>query len=240
MPHAWQTPELTRNFLNGIRGALPLASEQLDVMLYVIGRAIPDAQQLQRVLDVGSGSGVLSRLLLQRYPHAHAVLVDFSEPMLAAAREQFTPQQATLYNRDLTTSAGWLDAAQAHAPYDVVVSGYAIHHLTHERKQALYREIYDLLRPGGIFINVEHVAAPDRWTEDLFNYALADAIYANETLRDGKTYAEIYDRLANQDDGDICASVEDQCGWLRAIGFRHVDCYMKIYMLAVFGGIKPE
>ena len=105
MPHAWQTPELTRNFLNGIRAALPLAAEQLDVMLYVIGRALPDAQQMQRVLDVGSGSGVLSHLLLRRYPHAHAVLVDFSEPMLAAAREQFTPEQATLYNRDLSSSS---------------------------------------------------------------------------------------------------------------------------------------
>jgi hypothetical protein len=45
-------------------------------------------------------------------------------------------------------------------------------------------------------------------------------------------------RLKNQDDGDICASAEEQCAWLRAIGFQDVDCYMKIYMLAVFGGRK--
>lgn len=37
----------------------------------------------------------------------------------------------------------------------------------------------------------------------------------------------------------MCASVEDQCQWLRDIGFGHVDCYMKIYALAVLGGIKP-
>jgi tRNA (cmo5U34)-methyltransferase len=233
--HAWQSPELTLNFLTGIRGILPLASEQLDVMLYVISHALPD---VQRVLDVGSGSGLLSKVVLQRYPAAKTVLVDFSEPMLAAAREQFTEQQATIYNRDLTTSA-WQDAAQPHAPFDVVVSGYAIHHLTHERKQALYREIYALLKPGGVFINVEHIASPDAWVEDLFNRSMADGIYTSETMRNGVSYEAILDRLRNQDDGDICATVEDQCAWLRDIGFLHVDCYMKIYALAVFGGVKP-
>ncbi len=42
------------------------------------------------------------------------------------------------------------------------------------------------------------------------------------------------DRAAN-----ILAPVEDQCRWLRAIGFRDVDCYFRIYELAVFGGRKP-
>jgi cyclopropane fatty-acyl-phospholipid synthase-like methyltransferase len=233
--HAWQSPELTRNFLTGIRGILPLASEQLDVMLYVIRHALPD---VTRILDVGSGSGVLSKVLLNRYPSAYTTLVDFSEPMLAAAREQFTEHQAAIYNRDLTTPA-WLDAVQGNAPFDVVVSGYAIHHLTHERKQALYREIFGLLRPGGMFINVEHIASTDAWVEDLFNRSVADGIYASETMRGDATYEAILDRLSHQDDGDICATVEDQCAWLRDIGFEHVDCYMKIYALAVFGGIKP-
>ena len=41
------------------------------------------------------------------------------------------------------------------------------------------------------------------------------------------------DKAAN-----ILAPVEEQCRWLRSIGFADVDCYFKIYELAVFAGRK--
>ena len=41
------------------------------------------------------------------------------------------------------------------------------------------------------------------------------------------------DRAAN-----ILALVEDQCAWLRTLGFRHVDCFWKYFELAIFGGVK--
>lgn len=34
--------------------------------------------------------------------------------------------------------------------------------------------------------------------------------------------------------------METQCGWLREIGFIHVDCYLKHFELAVFAGVKPN
>lgn len=39
---------------------------------------------------------------------------------------------------------------------------------------------------------------------------------------------------------NIRAPVEDQCDWLREIGYEGVDCYFKIFEPAVFGGRKPE
>jgi tRNA (cmo5U34)-methyltransferase len=233
----WQDVERVRRFLSGTRAAIPLAAEQLQVMQFLVARAFPTGD-VQRVLDVGSGSGVLSRMLLDQYPQAQAILVDSSEPMLDAARQQFTPEQAILLHGNLNDPA-WVETVRSHAPLDVVVSGYAIHHLSDARKQALYAEIYTLLRPGGIFINIEHVASPSPWVQELFIEAFADNLLAASQARgDGYTREDILQRL-HEPDGDIVAPVDAQCAWLRQIGFLHVDCYMKIYAAAVFGGIHP-
>jgi hypothetical protein len=49
------------------------------------------------------------------------------------------------------------------------------------------------------------------------------------------TYYYRPDKAAN-----ILAPVDDQCEWLREIGFAHVDCYLKIFELALFGGMRPR
>ena len=41
-------------------------------------------------------------------------------------------------------------------------------------------------------------------------------------------------------DANILLSVNTQCDWLREIGYEEVDCYFRIYELAVFGGRRPE
>ncbi|MCA9905626.1 MAG: class I SAM-dependent methyltransferase [Anaerolineae bacterium] len=232
---AWQSSELTANYLNTTRAALPLASEQLDVMLYVIGRA---TSTVTSILDLGAGSGTLSQVLLARYPDAHTTLVDYSDPMLDSAKQNFAPEQATIIKANMA-DPDWQSALATATDFDVIVSGYAIHHLPDTRKRSLYAEIFHLLKPGGIFVNVEHVSSPTPWVESLFTEAFADNLYQAEQSRGGDMTRETILERLYQDDGDICAPVESQCTWLRKIGFQDVDCYIKIYALAVFGGIKP-
>jgi SAM-dependent methyltransferase len=92
--------------------------------------------------------------------------------------------------------------------FDAVVSSMAIHHLEHERKRSLYGEVFDLLKPGGVFANFEHVASP--------TYRLHLAFFA-----------AIDEPLEDEDPSDRLLDVESQVGWLRALGFDDVNCYWK-------------
>jgi predicted methyltransferase len=129
-----------------------------------------------------------------------------------------------------------------YAPFDTAVSGYSIHHQPDERKREVYAEIYSLLKPGGWFINIEHVASAAGLNVDLFERHYTSARYAIEK-QNGSTraYQEIVEEYQNRPDkaANILASTELQCDWLRQIGYEEVDCYFRIYELAVFGGRRP-
>ena len=240
-PPASSGSGFVEKFLQNVRGAVPLSIEQIDMMLRLISAARENG--IGNFLDLGCGDGVLATAIFDEYPDAHGLLVDFSEPMLEAARRQVHSHgrhveflQADFHH------ASWARRVAPHAPLDVVVSGFAIHHLPDARKRELFREIYDLLSPEGIFINIEHVASATRWTESVLDDYTIDAIFGTELKASrGKPRAQVardyYTRAAS--DEHILAPLEVQCDWLREIGFADVECFLKVQELAVFGGQRP-
>lgn len=245
----WQTAELAQTYLNGVRGAIPLAQEQIEVMLRLVRAARPTVEM---VLDLGCGDGILGQAVLDQSPAAHGVFLDFSEPMLTAARQRLAGYdgRVTFIHADYGESDWRVEIGERfnrQSPisnlFDVVVSGFSIHHQPDGRKKEVYAELYDLLKPGGIFLNLEHVASPTRWLEQRFEEHFIDALVRyHETAGTGKTRAQIDRDYYSRPDkvANILAPLETQCGWLRNIGFEQVDCYLKIFELALFGGVKPQ
>ena len=234
----WKSADLVRTFLEGVRGGIPYATDQNQVMLRVIaGAGIP----VRRFLDLGCGAGALAAAVLTRFPDAEAVLVDFSEPMLDAASASFPQPPHTLIQSDFGESSWTADVVNL-APFDVVVSGYAIHHQPDHRKQEVYQEIIDLLSPEGVFINIEHVAPASPWISNLNDELFVDSIHAHhQRIGTGKTREQVAAEYVHRPDkqANILAPLDEQCQWLRETGFVDVDCYFKVFELAVFGGRKP-
>lgn len=224
----WKNTQVVDAFLSGVRGAIPLAAEQIDVMLRLVaGSGI----EVRRILDLGCGDGVLAAALLSRFPQAEAVLADFSEAMLTAAKARLGGR-ATYVQVDYS-DPHWPQTVGA--PFDVIVSGFSIHHQPDARKREVYAEIFQLLQPGGVFVHIEHVASASSWgaaaNDELFIDSLA-AHHPDESREAvGTKYYHRSDKASN-----ILTPVETQCQWLREIGYTDVDCFMKIFELAVFGG----
>jgi ubiquinone/menaquinone biosynthesis C-methylase UbiE len=233
----WKRSDVAAAFLDERSLLIPDRQRQLEVMLRVI-RSAP--KEPRRVLDLGAGDAILLATVLEAFPKAEGIAVDFSPLMLEQARRRLAAfdGRATTLAGDLQTPA-WQDALRG--SFEVVVSGFAIHHLSHDRKRAVYREIYDRLAEGGVFVNAEHVASPTARVEELFNDAMSEHLFQRRGQRGEnvtldqvrREYLERPDRAAN-----ILASVEEQCQWLRETGFHDVDCFWKYFELAIFGGTR--
>ena len=232
----WKESAHAAIFLEGVRGAIPLAAEQLDIMVRLIAA---DSQPMGRFLDLGCGDGALSAAVLGRFPNAEGVLADFSEPMLDAARRRFAQHAGPLHfiSADYGVPA-WTKFVEPWAPFDAIVSGFSIHHQPDSRKREVYAEIFSLLRPGGIFLNLEHVSSPAAWIVSVYDELFIDHLWP---FHAGRTRAEVEEQYYQRKDqgANILAPLELQCDWLREIGFTDVDCFLKIFELAVFGGRRP-
>jgi SAM-dependent methyltransferase len=235
----WKLPDIVDRYLS-YRAAIPLAQEQIGVMLAILKtREMP----VESFLDLGCGDGILGAAILGEYPAARGVLVDFSEPMLEQAQAvlKALSEQLVFVNLDYG-HPGWVKEARAYGPFDAIVSGYSIHHQPDARKREVYEEIFSLLNPGGWFVNLEHVSSMAQLNIDLFENHYVTARYAIEQNQGGtRTFDELAEEYKNRPDkaANILAPVELQCGWLREIGYEEVDCYFRIYELAVFAGRKP-
>ncbi len=173
-------------------------------------------ERVDRVLDLGTGDGRLIDLVLGARSVSRAVGLDFSPVMIDAARRRFADdRRVEIREHDLDEPLPPL------GPFDALVSGLAIHHCPDERKRELYAETYRLLRPGGVFLNLDHVASS---TDRLHESFLAAVGVAPE----------------DDDPSNILLDVETQLTWLREIGFTDVDCHWKWREVALLGGVRPE
>ncbi|MCU7836079.1 MAG: class I SAM-dependent methyltransferase [gamma proteobacterium symbiont of Taylorina sp.] len=236
----WQNPELTEVYLNGVRGTIPGA----DLQLAVIGKIVDLwCASPKHILDLGCGNGILGHFLLNRFPSSNGLFVDFSDPMLDAARKKVETFPKAIVVKGDFASPQWLDVTNPLGSFDIVVSGFAIHHQPNERKRELYSEIFDLLTPGGVFLNLEHVASITQAGEELFDDFFIDHLHhfhskSNTTANRDSIADKYYRRLDKKE--NILARVEDQCQWLRHIGYTDVDCFFKVFELALFGGRKAS
>lgn len=235
----WKQAAIVERYLS-FQPAIPLAREQIGIMLTLLATR---SEPIRSFIDLGCGDGILGATLLSKYPESRGVLADFSEPMLEKARVQLKnfahqPQFMSLDYAD----PEWVNKLRIEKPFDAIVSRYSIHHQPDERKRIIYKDIFGLLAPDGWFINIEHILPASTLATELLNDHIIDSRYAIEVENGGlKTRQEISDIFMNRPDQEtnLLTPIETQCSWLREIGFEQVDCYFRIYELAVIAGRRP-
>jgi tRNA (cmo5U34)-methyltransferase len=207
VPNEWRSVEHALEYLKRA-DSIPRRTEGESALLEEIPGGVT------RVLDLGCGDGRLLTLVLTARTSAAGVALDFSPPMLERVRQRFAgDDRVHVVEHNLERPLPELGM------FDAVVSSFAIHHLQHDRKRALYTEVWRALKAGGVFANLEHVASPTPRLHRRFFDAIGFPV-------------------EDEDPSNKLLDVETQLDWLRTIGFDDVDCYWKWREFALLIGHK--
>jgi tRNA (cmo5U34)-methyltransferase len=174
------------------------------------------------ILDLGAGTGLLTKYLFEKFPNANFTLVDVSEQMLEISRQRFLNMDN--FNFVISDYSKELPSRQ----FDLIASALSIHHLVNDSKSDLYYSIYNNLPDNGCFINLDQFNASSDLMNDYYNKWWYDYI------RQSKISQKEQDLWLQRRELDRENTISESLILLKQLGFKHVEC---IYIYMKFGVI---
>lgn len=180
----------------------------------------------KKVLDLGTGTGILSMFWYQHFPEADYKLVDIADEMLNVARNRFAGLENVSYEV--------LDYIKEFPEdkFDVIISALSIHHLEDEQKEDLFKKIYTELPTGGVFVNYDQFC----WGSPEMN-SWYDSFWENKLKNSelSKLDLELWQERRKLDKE---CSVEEEIKMLQESGFKIIKCVYSYQKFSVIVAIK--
>ena len=197
---------------------------------WMLSRGIPFLPtRAFRVLELGVGTGTLTELLLSEYPHADVTGIDISPKMIARARTKLRA-----YRDRVELVPGPLEKFRE-APYDVVVSGLAIHHLSDPEKWRLFRRIYRALPPGGYFGDGDDHLPEDPVFDTRFSQIAGTQVRGRGVRRAWNSPQAVWHE---HEQFDRPCTLSNETAQLGRAGFAHVGVPWRFFGQAVVWAYK--
>jgi len=159
---------------------------------------------ITNLLDIGCGTGLELDHIFARFPDLQVVGVDLSEKMLQKLSEKHRDKDLTLVCQD------YFAYDMGKERFDAVISFETLHHYTAEKKEVLFRKIFDCLKPGGVYLECDYIAT---------SQAIEDLVFSEckrRRLRDG-----IKDDVFVHFDTPL--TLEHELNAMRKAGFKVVE-----------------
>lgn len=184
-----------------------------------------------RVMDLGCGDGRITGELLKLDDEAEYFLVDGSSDMLDTAKAYLNRSNVHYINE---TFQSLIDDDVINGNFDFIVSSLAIHHLSTDEKNSLFKYIYHHLKEGGYFLNMDVVLPPSNQLEKWYILLWNEWIKEHEGLNN-EDFQNLPIKYKNNPDNHP-DSLELQMNLMTHIGFRQVDCHYKYGIFTIYSG----
>ena len=192
-------------------------------LIYNMFQYIPEKFSPKRILDLGCGTGNLTDQMFKKYPEAEIDALDISEEILNESRRRFNHTPNIRY-----IQADFKSLHLAPGSYDLVMSSIAIHHIEDTEKIKLYKEVFQALSNGGIFIFADQTRGI---TDEIYKKNIS--CWKEEAMKLGSTLENWDMWMAHQDAHDFHTPVNWHFQELEKAGFRETDLLWKYLMWAV-------
>ncbi len=138
-------------------GYLPYREERFQIMLDAIAHLLPESFT---AIDLACGPGAISQRLLNRFPQATCIAIDYDPVLLAIGQGVLGSMGDRLrwIEADLTQD-DWLEQI-GETQVDAVLTTTALHWLRIDQLVHLYQKLGQIVRPGGVFLNGDHLYFP--------------------------------------------------------------------------------
>jgi tRNA (cmo5U34)-methyltransferase len=187
-------------------------------------------------LDLGAGTGAAARSFLARYPNSTAILADFSPQMMGEGEREMAPFAGRYTYVEFDATGGdWPAAIPGRV--DAIITSLFVHHLTDERKRALFTEIFAHLTPGGWYLNYDPITSTDPVVEAAWqrvNDRFDPSAAAKRAQRTEQEQARWHNHVR------YMIPLAPQLDYLRAAGFAGVDVYWQQLDNVIYGGCRPS
>jgi tRNA (cmo5U34)-methyltransferase len=231
--HWWKEADRVADYV--ARNDQASAADEISSVFGILTALLPFEREAPiKVLDIGSGHGVLAAAILDAFPGATAIGLDISEPMMAEGRKRMA-RFGSRFSYHVGDFAQGTLPSDLTGPFDLVVSSRAIHHLQAGDKKRLFTDIRAHLNPGGAFFNVDNMRQSDEFLRKLYRQVPDPT---NPTPAAPTAPRQSGERPAGGREHPD--PVEDQLVWMREAGFVHVDVFWKRLGRSMVGGFKES
>jgi len=207
-----------------IRGLIPHYEE----LIAEAARALDAARRpIRHIVDLGIGTGTLTRACLGVAPDARVVGIELDASMSSMAMRRL----GTLAARVRMVHGNFLDATLPAC--DAIVGSYSLHHIKSRReKGAFYRKCARALRPGGVLVSGDCFppASAELWTRDVNDWIA-------HLARTFGTGARAKREFESWKDEDRYVPLAEEIRLLAEAGFR-VDVPWRRSPFAVVAAVK--
>ena len=197
-------------------------------LIYNMFHYIPEDFQPKRILDLGCGTGNLTDQMFKNFPEAEIDALDISEDILNESRKRFSNIPTIRY-----IQADFKSMHLAPGSYDLIMSSIAIHHIDDPDKIKLYAEVYQALKPGGIFIFADQTRGI---SDEIYKKNIS--AWKEEAFKLGSTQENWDMWMEHQDAHDFHTPITWHLEELEKAGFNETDILWKFLLWAVIWARK--
>jgi len=187
----------------------------------IIYDLLPEKEQKKiHVLDLGCGNGILSDLVIRKYPGSFIIAFDLTEDMLKAYKKKHLK-----YSDRFELKIGDFRTDSIGGDYDIILAGLTLHHLTWEERKSFYKTLYSALSKGGCLIARDIIIDEDPYVKE-YQYNLWKQFMKSRGEDPEFWYAKHIEK-------DYPPTLTDHFKWLKQAGFKQVACYWRYLNFAI-------